>query len=304
MLRNHAERYVDFNRSFGLKYHTNAALIRRFVEYAEPFGDAALYTHRIVAWSKLGSTQDAARRRYDCLRRFCIFMNGEDSRHEIPPRGLFGDKQPRRPTPHIFRPKDIRRIMDEALRQGPPGSICPHTFHHIFGLLAATGLRISEALQLTFSDVTEEGLLIRKSKGDKTRLVPLHITTRTALDRFLEIRRGVRTASNELFVVSHGRVPTKTRVHVVFVEILRRLGLRGPTGTPGPRLHDLRHTFAVRSLEQCPHDSTSVSRHIEALSTYLGHSAPQASYWYLEATPVLLRQIAEANELHAKGETS
>ena len=304
MLRIQADRYVEFNRSFGLKYDTNALIIRRFIEYAEPFGDTLLYTHRVVAWSKLASTQEAARRRYDCVRRFCVFMNGEDSRHEVPPRGWFGEGQPRRPTPHIFQAEDVRRIMDEALLQGPPGSICPHTFHHIFGLLAGTGLRVSEALRLTFSDVTDDGLLIRKSKGDQSRLVPLHDTTRTALDRFLEIRRKVRTASDELFIVSHGRAPTKTRVHVVFVEILRRLGLRGPTGTPGPRLHDLRHSFAVRSLEQCPHDATSVSRHIEALSTYLGHSKPQATYWYLEATPVLLRQIAKANELHAQGETS
>lgn len=304
MLRNHADRYIELKRSFGLSYSTDALVIRRFIEYADTFQDTLLYTHRIVAWSKLASTQDAARRRFDCVRRLCVFVNGEDPRHEVPPRGLFGGRPPPRPTPHIFRPEDIRNIMGEALLQGPPGSICPHTFHHLFGLLAATGLRISEALGLTFSDVTDDGLLIRKSKGGKTRLVPLHETTRAALERFIEVRRTVRTGSDELFVVSHGRAPTKTRVHVVFVEILRRLGLRGPTGTPGPRLHDLRHTFSVRSLEQCSHDTAAVSRHIEALSTYLGHSTLKASYWYLEATPVLLRQIGKANELHVKGETS
>jgi integrase/recombinase XerD len=123
----------------------------------------------------------------------------------------------------------------------------------------------------------------------------LHASTRAALEQYLATRRAVRGASNDLFVVGHGRAPTTTRAHVVFVRIVRQLGYRNQSG-PGPRLHDLRHTFAVRSLEACGNDPQAVLRHMQALSTYLGHVDVANTYWYLEATPVLLRMIASAAE--------
>ena len=105
----------------------------------------------------------------------------------------------------------------------------------------------------------------------------------------------MRNPGDDLFVLGHGRAPTATRVHVVFVRIVRKLGYRTPTG-PGPRLHDLRHTFAVRSLEACGNDPQAVMRHMKALSTYLGHVDIANTYWYLEATPVLLKIIASTAE--------
>ncbi len=301
MLRPHADRYIKFHRKLGLQFTENERVLKRFTAYADAAGDTRLRLDRIKSWCKLASSQKGAKRNYETLRRFSLFMNAEDARHEVPPAGFFGRGQSPRPTPHIFRPEDIRAIMKDALLHWTEGSICPHTYHHLYGLLAATGLRISEALRLTFDDITDDGLIIRHSKYDRSRLVPLHETTRGALNRFLAIRKQIISPSNELFIVSHRRAPTNTRAHVVFVQILRRLGLRNPSG-PGPRLHDLRHTFAVRSLEQCPHDSVAIARHILALSTYLGHANIQATYWYFEATPVLLNNIAGANELLSKGE--
>ena len=137
--------------------------------------------------------------------------------------------------------------------------------------------------------------MIRKGKFGKSRLVPLHASTRAVMERYLDQRRIVRDAGHDLFVLGHGHAPTATRAHVVFVRIVRKLGYRNPTG-PGPRLHDLRHTFAVRSLETCGNDLRSVLRHMRALSTYLGHVDIANTYWYLEATPVLLQMIAATAE--------
>ena len=114
--------------------------------------------------------------------------------------------------------------------------ISPLTYHNLFGLLASTGLRISEALSLQCDDLTAEGLMVRSGKFGKSRLVPIHVSTRAALERYLEARAAVRNANDDLFVLGHGHAPTKTRAHVVFVRIVRKLGYRNPTG-PGPRLH-------------------------------------------------------------------
>jgi integrase len=209
--------------------------------------------------------------------------------------GLLGRSRRRRPAPHILTRDQIGRIMQHALLVPGLTPISPLTYHNLFGLLASTGLRISEALSLQRDDLTEDGLMIRKGKFGKSRLVPIHPSTRAALERYLEARSAVRHPGDDLFVLGHGRAPTATRVYVVFVRIVRKLGYRNPTG-PGPRVHDLRHTFAVRSLEACGHDPQAVLRHMKALSTYLGHVDIANTYWYLEATPVLLKMIASTAE--------
>ena len=162
--------------------------------------------------------------------------------------------------------------------------------------MAATGLRISEALTLLRDDLTDDGLVIRFGKFGKSRLVPLHVTARRALADYMKMRDRLGGDGDDLFVVTTGRAPHKTTAYRIFVRLARQLGMRGARGTAGPRLHDLRHTFAVRSLEACAHDRNAVTHHMAALSTYLGHAEVANTYWYLQATPVLMRGIAEANE--------
>jgi integrase/recombinase XerD len=120
----------------------------------------------------------------------------------------------------------------------------------------------------------------------------------------MAIRTRLGCDGDDLFVVTTGRAPHKVTTHVIFVKLARQLGLRGPGRTRGPRLHDLRHTFAVRSLEACAHDRQAVAHHIAALCTYLGHADVSNTYWYLEATPVLLRDIAAASERLFKEEVA
>lgn len=150
---------------------------------------------------------------------------------------------------------------------------------------------------MRLTDITPEGLVIRETKYRKSRLVVLHDTVREALDRYLEIRNSHGGLDNHLLILWTGKPPTREYLSTMFVKLARRTGLRGKTGEPGPRLHSLRHTFAVRALERASlPDRDSVNRHMLALSTYLGHSSVANTYWYLEATPALLKSVAGAAE--------
>jgi len=173
----------------------------------------------------------------------------------------------------------------------------------LVSLIACTGLRISEALKLELSDLTEDGLVIRATKFQKSRLVPLHDSAIHNLHQYLVARCRFAPTVSTLFVSRSGGKLTYPTVNTTFLTMARSTGLRGGPGQKGCRLHDLRHTFAVRSLEQCTGDRRSVARHMAALSTYLGHAHVSDTYWYLQATPKLLGDIATAAEaLHRGGE--
>jgi integrase len=187
--------------------------------------------------------------------------------------------------------------MQAAANMQPSNSIKPTMYTTLFGLLAVTGLRISEALALQCDDIIEDGLIIRKTKFKKSRLVPIHETTRRALDFYLSMRRQHKIFNNTIFFIStSGHVKAYWKVRTVFLRLVRSIGLREESGRQGPRIHDFRHTFAVRSLEQCGCDRDEVARHMVALSTYMGHVDISYTYWYLEATPSIMKQIAEASE--------
>ncbi len=295
MIHHHVDRYVQLHRALGKKFDAQEKALRQFAIFLAGRAADFITAELILEWVAEASTSNAARIRFHLARAFAGFLRGEDPRHEAPAMGLMGRGRRRRPAPHILTPDQIARIMAETLNVPGQAPISPLTYHHLFGLLASTGLRISEALSLRRDDLAHDGLMVRCGKFGKSRLVPLHASTRSALEQYLAVRRKVRNAGDDLFVLGHGRAPTATRAHVVFVRIVRRLGYRNSTG-PGPRLHDLRHTFAVRSLEACGNDPQAVLRHMRALSTYLGHVDVANTYWYLEATPVLLRMIASAAE--------
>jgi integrase len=171
-------------------------------------------------------------------------------------------------------------------------------------LLAGTGLRVSEAIQLRYPDLTADGLHVRESKFHKSRLVPLHDTAQAGIERYLTRRRRVAGGDDHLFVSHRGRPLSYSAVSCAFGTLRQTLGLDARPGGRRPTLHALRHTFAVRALEACPDGRDRIAQHTLALSTYLGHSKVAATYWYLEATPHLMRDIAEACERLVIGETS
>lgn len=296
MMKAQIERYVALHRSFGRKFEVQERLLRLFAAYAHGFGDRHVTVERLYDWCRSASSQNVARDRFDHLRRFCLYAHAEDRQHQVPPAGVFGRGKRRRPTPHIIEPEQVQAIMKAALDLPPKGKISPHTYHYLFGLLATTGLRLSEALALQREDFTADGLIIRNGKFGKQRLLPIQPSTRKALEAYFAVRRKLGAHGNDLFVHSRGHAPSTTRAYIMFVRLARELGFRGPPGDPGMRVHDLRHTFAVRSLESCPRDREAIRHHMAALSSYLGHTDVANTYWYLEATPVLLRDIAVAGE--------
>jgi integrase/recombinase XerD len=177
---------------------------------------------------------------------------------------------------------------------GPKGGLRSLTYASLIALLSATGLRISEALKLTVADVTRDGLLIRETKFRKTRLVPLHDTAAAGLRRYLA-RRRPRSNDDPVFIGKHGGALRYIAVKETFDRLVRNAGI-APTARRRPRLHDLRHTFAVRALQGSPAGRSRSGAHMAALSTYMGHVNIYATYWYLEATADLMRDVAAAGE--------
>jgi len=168
-------------------------------------------------------------------------------------------------------------------------------------LIMATGLRASEALKLQLTDITEDGLLIRATKFQKSRLVPLHESAAQGLRQYLAVRKRFKTKCSNVFVSKHGAALPYSTLNATFLYLARLAGLRQGPGQGGCRIHDARHTFAVRSLEQCAGDRKAIARHISALSTYLGHSHVSDTYWYLQATLKLLCDVAAASEALYRG---
>lgn len=298
-MSDHVERYVAIKRALGYSFADQAYALGWFADFAKD--DEFLSASRAIAWAAKASSPQRSAECFRVVRNFAIALHAEDDRHEIPPRDVFGKTKRLRPPPHILVAEDIERIMRAALRLPPTASLTPYTYYYLFGLLAATGLRVSEATALVRADLGPDGLVIRETKFHKSRLVPIHASTQQALAAYLKLRGRIGGADPHVFVLSNGKPPDHATVTRTFIKLARACGLRSASGR-GPRLHDLRHSSAVRSLEQCGNDRGAVDRHMLALSTYLGHACLSDTYWYLEATPVITRQIARAAEaLGARG---
>jgi integrase len=296
MLSRDLARYIDQKRSLGFKFRRQYVMLRGFVRFAKERGDRYIRDARVLAWAAQASSPEHRRTRLLTVRRFALVLHAESARHQVPAADALGYAKIKRRPPYIYSPDEIVRLLRAAAELEPAGSIRPVMYATLLGLVAATGLRIAEALALQLDDVTPDGLVIRETKFQKSRLLPLHPTTRQALDRYLIARREVVVADRALFISVAGKSLPYNTVRNVFLQLLDRTRLRGAHAGRDPRIHDLRHTFAVRSLEQCRHDRSAVAQHIVALSTYLGHAHVTDTYWYLQATPVLMGQIAEAGE--------
>jgi integrase len=174
----------------------------------------------------------------------------------------------------------------------------------MLALLFATGLRISEALAVRMADVTPDGLVIRKTKFGKTRLVPLHPSAQNGLDQYLHYRRAMASKDDHVFVSLKGTRLSYGAFRKAWRAVLSRADLLPRPGGRRPRIHDIRHTFAVRALESAPDQRDRVARHMLAVSTYLGHSCVADTYWYFQATPVLMAQVADTCQRHFEGDPS
>ena len=303
-LRTAVDEYLALRRGLGFSLRGPGALLRQFAAFFEREGASSITRELALRWATQPATTHPAHwaTRLSTVRRFAQFWSASDPRTEVPPLGLLPHRYGRKP-PYIYTEGEIRRLIAVARQLPSATGLRPATYATLLGLLAVTGLRISEALALNRADVdgAEAVLTIRRTKFGKSRLVPLHPSTQRALERYARRRDRVypTPTTESVFVSERGARLTQWTVRYTFNRLSRRIGLRGPADRRGPRLHDFRHRVAVTTLLRWYRAGVDVERHLPALSTYLGHGHVADTYWYLSAVPELLRLAAA--RLEARG---
>jgi integrase len=294
MLIVHVERYLSLRQTLGFTLRNVSRNLRAFARFAADRGDTHIRAATAMAWATEAPSPSACHVRLRNVVNLARFLHAEDPLHEVPSNPFQAAKH--RPLPYIYTPEEIARLIGAAQRLRETYPLRRQGYATLIGLIASTGLRVSEALDLRLSDILPEGVLqIRRAKFGKSRLVPLHPTAATALSRYLEARRQRVVTDDHLFLSAGDRRIGSSMVEYTFRR-LRQLADIAPTRTRPPRIHDLRHTLATRALAQCPTDREAVARHFVALATYLGHTDITHTYWYLEATPELMTGLADAAE--------
>lgn len=288
--------YLALRRSLGHDLAEAHRLLPSFVAYLQHHGLRTVTVEAALAWaspSATGTVTSVGPRRMTAARGFARYLSGIDSSTQVPPLGLMPSRQRWR-RPFIYIPADIDAIMSQA-RDSIVSPLRAATYHTLVGLLAASGLRIGEAIKLDRSDVDwAQGVLrIRESKFGKTRLVPLHASSMQALSDHARLRDELQPRSDEpsFFVSLAGKRLLYAVVSQTFRRLVDHTGV-GAGAPSAPRPHDLRHTFAVRTLLGWYRAGEDVQAKIPSLSTYLGHREPSSTYWYLSAAPELLALAA------------
>jgi integrase len=300
MLSCDVERYLSLRCTLGFTLRDTAQRLRAYARFAADRGDTHVNTTTAVEWAATAPSPDARHIRLRDVVKLARFLHAEDTAHEVPVLAIFPGRSVR-PMPYIYTADEIARIVAAAGTLRVTHPLRRPGYATLLGLIASTGLRVSEALDLRFDDVLPDGVLrIQRSKFGKSRLIPLHATTRAALDRYLKIRQAHVVPDDHVFLSSSNRRISASTVNYTFRRILK-LARIAPERKRPPRIHDLRHTMATRALERCSTERRAVSRHFVALSTYLGHVDIKQTYWYLQATPELMTDIAAAAEAFADG---
>jgi integrase len=307
-LHNSLSEYLATRRALGTQLKWPASSLRRFVDFVESEGAEFVTTELAMRWStqSVGVQRATLARRLGIVRGFATFLQAMDSRTQVPPQRLLPAGR-RRPTPHIYTDREIAGLMTATDRLRSGSGLRRATFRTLLGLLAATGLRPGEALALDVTDVNLEGgvLTVRESKFGKSRFVPLDESTRVALAAYAKFRDTVRSCrETPAFLVTGlgSRVPPHT-ARLTFASLCQAVGLRQRLHAHrigrGPRLQDIRHTFATRRLIEWYRAGLNVDRLMPRLATYLGHACVAHTYWYIQAVPELLSLATERQEMAA-----
>jgi integrase/recombinase XerD len=301
-LRKDLRQYIDLRRALGYKLRKHAPRLTEFITFLEASHSDRITNKLAIAWA----TESSKGHKHSCferlgfIRSFAKYMSSIDARTEIPPSGTV-----RRPEialrPYIYTREEISQLMAAATSLFSPQKLRCHTYYHLVGLLATTGMRSGESVRLADSDVNlVDGLItIRQSKFGKSRVIPLHPTTTKALTAY-RVRRDafLKKAQSPTFFVNERGGPISSP-HPSFRDIRCAAGLKKSKGTQ-PRMHDLRHTFAVQTLLDWYRSGEDVERHLPTLSTFLGHSHVQNTYWYISSTPELLGAACDRLETRWK----
>jgi integrase len=299
-LKTRVNEYLVERRRLGFELDRMGSALTSFANFvANAHHSAPLTIDVMVEWVRQDKAQHRSQatwaRRLELLRPFARWMRQFDPDTEVPDESIFG-QVPGRVTPHIYSEQEIIELLAAARGLGPDGSLRPVVFETLFGLIASTGLRVSEALSLVNADVdlVAGTLTVRKTKFTKSRMLPLHPTTVVALLAYRRLRsKSGHCSDNSPFFIGtrgqrHGQPLADRQVHRVFLSLRSQMGWidRGCHG--GPRIHDLRHSFAVRRVILWHQEGIDVDQAMLSLCTYLGHAKISNTYWYLTGVPELM----------------
>jgi integrase len=285
--------------------------LRGFVDFVEAEAAEFITTELALRWASksVGVQRATHARRLALVRGFAGWLQATDARTQVPPQRILPARH-HRPTPHIYTNGEIADLMAAAARLRSASGLRAASFKTLIGLLAATGLRPGEALRLDVGDVDlGSGVLtIRKSKFGKSRFVPLEESARVALVDYSTFRDTVmpRRETLAFLVTGRGSRLCGSSVRRTFANLCKTVGLR-PMGRPcrtghGPRLQDMRHSFATHRLVEWYRAHLDVDRLMPRLATYLGHSSTVVTYWYIQAVPELLQLATEHLEAAMGGD--
>lgn len=308
-LHTRVKAYLAERRQLGFALRSVEYALRGFARHVQAVGHRGPLTLEVMAdWARRdshGSTDPHTwARRLKNLRSFMRWLQQFEPRTEVPDDTIFG-RLPQRQAPHVYSEDEIVDLLAAARRLGPSSSLRGMIFETLFGLIASTGLRISEALALRIEDVdlTRGMLVIHQTKFNKSRQVPMHASTIKALRRY----RSARDLSGEstqddapFFVCTRGRrsglALGERQVHRVFAALRQHLGWRNRGTHHAPRIHDLRHSFVVHRIMRWHEQGVDIDQAMLSLSTYVGHGMVTNTYWYLSAVPELMGLAAERFE--------
>ena len=304
------DEYLSIRRSLGFGLRILDSSMRNFISFLEREGAAHITTELAVRWAKTPNNVKPATWswRLGMVRRFASWYRAVDPNTEVPPEGLFPYRHRRKP-PYIYTDDEIEGIIKAAGELPSSKGLRGPTYSTIFGLLAVTGMRVNEALLLDRQDVDlKKGILrIRRTKFGKSRLLPVHSSATNALKRYAVTRDRIFSVftTRAFFVSERCTRITEWIARYTFAKVSQRIGLRpyAKGHGRGPRLHDMRHRFAARTLIRWYRMGLDVEREIHKLSTYLGHVHVNDTYWYIEAVPELLQLATERLMEDRKGDT-
>ena len=297
--------YLEVRRRFGFRLDFAERVMRRFTAFADACGADFITVQLLLDWkAHYGSADNNTwSARLGMVRGFATWLQASDPRNEVPPKGLFCRKL-RRSRPYIYSEADIACIVETAFRLPSGYGLRGWTYSTLFGLIAVTGLRINEALRLNNKDVdlNEDVLTVRQSKNGRSRFLPILPCTAARLRNYQAERDRLQSpaaaaSGGPFFVAERGLRPTDCAARYNFAQVCQFIGLRGRQSYfkhgRGPRIHDLRHTFAVHTMLDWYRRGLNPDREMHRLSTYLGHRNPEVTYWYIEAVPELLQMASQ-----------
>jgi integrase/recombinase XerD len=298
--------YVALRRNFGFKLREDEACLHKFVVFLKKNGSSHI-THKLAlefATQRQDQEPRSWSRQLQMIRGFARYRAGVDPKTEIPPGRLLPSRS-QRARPYLYTQSEIRQLLAAARKWKSPHPLQPRTYYCVFGLLAVSGMRVGEAINLKPEDVDWSAgvLTIRGAKFGKSRHIPLHPSTQAVLRKYAEKRDSLysRHPGTYFFVTSRGTKLDNVNLWGVFRALTRQIGICPPGVQHGPRLHDLRHRFAVETLLRWYRQEEDVTLRLPVLATYLGHANVTATYWYLSQTPQLMAAAKKRLETRWKG---